>query len=289
MVSYHRGFTMGDPRRVKTRQIAFYGKGGIGKSTIAANVSAALALCGRKVLQVGCDPKSDSCKSLLHGRRIPSVLGLLKDRAASALRCEQFIHPGFAGVHCIEAGGPEPGVGCAGRGIILAIETMNRLGVYGRDYDDIVYDVLGDVVCGGFAVPIREGYADSVFLVVSGEFMSLHAANNITKALRRHAQRSSTRLAGVVANLRGLPRERQIVAAFADAIGSRVVSFVPRDPLIQEAELRQMTVIERRPRAPISLCLRDLAAEVVARSPAVVPRPLEDLALDRLVLKAARS
>lgn len=275
--------------RSDVRQIAFYGKGGIGKSMIAANLSATLSLEKREVLHVGCDPKADSCIALLRGRILPNILGLLKDRPMTALRTEEFLHEGFAGVHCIEAGGPEPGIGCAGRGITLAIDTMTKLGVYARKYDYVVYDVLGDVVCGGFAVPIRDGYADRVYLVVSGEFMSLYAANNITKAIVRHAQRSPTRLAGIVANLRGTVREREIIEAFAKAIGSEVLCFVPRDPLVQDSENHKMTVVERHPDSPFSQCIRELAESIEAQTETVVPTPLEDHELNDLVLRTVRS
>ncbi len=271
----------------RPRQIAFYGKGGIGKSTITANLSAVLAQRGRRVLQVGCDPKADSCRLLLHGRKLPSVLGLARGRSSASLKAADFVHKGFAGVHCIEAGGPEPGVGCAGRGIILAIEIMTRLGLRGAGYDYITYDVLGDVVCGGFAVPIREGYADEVYLVVSGEFMSLYAANNITRAIRRHAQRSATRLAGIIANLRNTRREREIVEAFAKALGTRVVASIPQDPAVQDAERRGMTVTEHRPDSPAGRGLRGLAALIEAKPRLVVPKPLDDDALNDLILKAA--
>ncbi|MBI5622764.1 MAG: hypothetical protein HY924_03195 [Elusimicrobia bacterium] len=272
-----------------SRQIAFYGKGGIGKSMVAANLSAVLAGRGRSVLQVGCDPKADSCKALLGGRKVANVLELLKTRSADSLAAKDFLHEGFAGVHCIEAGGPEPGIGCAGRGIILAIDVMTKTGVYARGYDYVIYDVLGDVVCGGFAVPIREGYADRVYLVVSGEFLSLYAANNIMKAIHRHAQRSATRLAGIVANLTGAPRERPIVTAFAAAYGLEVLEFLPRDPAVQDSENHGMSVIERHPDSPIGKRLAALARKIETRTTAIVPKPLDDSSLNALVLRAARS
>lgn len=273
----------------RPRQIAFYGKGGIGKSTITANLSAVLAQRGHPVLQVGCDPKADSCRLLLHGRRLPSVLGLSKCRSTTALRAKDFVHRGFSGVHCVETGGPEPGVGCAGRGIILAIEIMTRLGVYSAGYDYIAYDVLGDVVCGGFAVPIREGYADEVYLVVSGEFMSLYAANNITRAIQRHARRSATRLAGIIGNLRNTRQEREIIKAFAGALGTQVLAFVPNDPAVQDAERRGRTIIEDRPDSAVGRSLRDLADRIEAKPRVIVPKPLGDRELDDLILKAAGS
>ncbi len=272
-----------------SRQIAFYGKGGIGKSTVAANLSAALALRGHSLLQVGCDPKADSCRLLLHGRPHPSILGLSACRPAADLGIDDIVQKGFAGVQCIETGGPEPGVGCAGRGIILAIEIMTRLGIYRAGYDYVVYDVLGDVVCGGFAVPIREGYADEVYLVVSGEFMSLYAANNITRAIQRHARRSSTRLAGIIGNLRNTTREREIIEAFARALGTKVLAFIPRDGAVQDAERRGMTIVEKDPASAFGRCIQELAACIEDKPETCIPSPLDDVALNELILKASGS
>jgi nitrogenase iron protein NifH len=224
------------------RQIAFYGKGGIGKSTVVANVTAALASMGHRVLQVGCDPKGDSSRTLLGGKSQVAVLDLLRQATGTGQRqrlpiaVDDMVQKGFAGVDTIEAGGPEPGFGCAGRGITMTMETMTKLGVFARAYDYVFYDVLGDVVCGGFAVPIRDSYAEEVYLVVSGEFMALYAANNICKGVARFAERGKTRIAGIVANERKVKGEREIIEAFAERIGTRLVEFVPRDAAVQAAE-----------------------------------------------------
>ena len=169
------------------KKIAFYGKGGIGKSTTAANVSAAFSKMGKKVCQIGCDPKNDSTRLLLGQICRQTVLDLVRD-AEDDIQAEQIVHTGFNGIKCVEAGGPEPGVGCAGRGIIVALEKLKELDVL-DDEDLVLYDVLGDVVCGGFAVPIREGYATDIYIVSSGELMALYAANNIAKGVKRFAAR----------------------------------------------------------------------------------------------------
>ena len=164
-------------------QIAIYGKGGIGKSTVSANLSAALASCGRKVLQIGCDPKHDSTRLLHHGRKVQTVLEYLLNTPPDEQMLESVLMEGYLGTGCVEAGGPKPGMGCAGRGILTAFEFLDRFQVR-KGYDHVVYDVLGDVVCGGFAVPVRKQYAEAVFLVTSGEAMALYAANNILQGIR---------------------------------------------------------------------------------------------------------
>ena len=152
-------------------KIAIYGKGGIGKSTTTSNLAAAFSKTGLTVLQIGCDPKADSTKNLLSGKKIDSVLDVIKSGKNYSI--EDLVHIGYNGVLCVEAGGPTPGQGCAGRGIITAFDKLEELGVYEKYKPDIVlYDVLGDVVCGGFAMPIRGGYADNVFIVTSGEMMT---------------------------------------------------------------------------------------------------------------------
>ena len=159
------------------RQIALYGKGGIGKSTTSANLSAAFSEKNLSVMQIGCDPKHDSTRMLMHGRWIPTVLEQMYEK--KDIKEEDIIFEGFGGVRCVEAGGPEPGIGCAGRGIIATFQLLEKMkALFG---DVVVYDVLGDVVCGGFALPMRDGYAEEVYLVTSGELMSLYAANNISK------------------------------------------------------------------------------------------------------------
>jgi len=267
------------------KQIALYGKGGIGKSTTAANLSAALAEMGLSVLQIGCDPKRDSTRMLMHGSRVPTVLDLVREGREGSITPEQVVFQGFGDVRCVEAGGPEPGVGCAGRGIIATFQLLERLDSLTGDV--IVYDVLGDVVCGGFAMPMREGYAQEVYLVTSGELMSLYAANNICRAIARLAGRvrSRCRLAGVIGNAAGQAGEEPLVRAFADRIHSRLVSFIPRDPVVQRAEINRMTVIEYAPDSPQAGVYRGLARTILDNTELVVPEPLSMDDLESLALE----
>jgi len=229
------------------KQIALYGKGGIVKSTTAANLSAALSLQGFDVLQIGCDPKRDSTRMLMHGSFIPTVMDLVRERGDEKITLDEIVYTGFNGVRCVEAGGPEPGVGCAGRGIIATFQLLEKFGALTGDV--ILYDVLGDVVCGGFAMPMREGYAQEIYLITSGELMSLYAANNICKAIKRLSQRSKStcRLAGVICNAKNMPHEKELVSEFSRRINSKLVQYIPRDRKIQLAEIHKQTVVEYSP------------------------------------------
>jgi nitrogenase iron protein NifH len=257
------------------KQIALYGKGGIGKSTTSANVSAAFSDMGLDVLQIGCDPKRDSTRMLMHGKLIPTVMDQVRERGDREISDEDIIFTGYGGVRCVEAGGPEPGVGCAGRGIIATFQILERLGALKGDI--IVYDVLGDVVCGGFAMPMREGYAQEVYLVTSGELMSLYAANNICKAIKRLSGRSRgiCRLGGVIGNGKNLENEEGLVAQFAERIGSSLISFVPRSTVVQKAELHKKTVIEYAPTSGQATAYRELANNILLNTRMDIPEPLE--------------
>lgn len=226
------------------KKIAIYGKGGIGKSTTTSNLSAALALKGYKVMQIGCDPKADSTKNLMKGRRIPTVLEAIKEKREE-LKLEDIVFKGFAGVYCVEAGGPTPGVGCAGRGIISAFEKLEELKAFEVYKPDVViYDVLGDVVCGGFAMPIRGGYAKDVYIVSSGEMMSLYAANNIASAIKGFGPRGYAKLRGLILNSKNIENEMEIVNRACGEIGTEVITYVPRSSDIQVAENEGCTVFE---------------------------------------------
>ncbi len=240
------------------KRIAVYGKGGIGKSTLSANISAALGLVGQRVLQVGCDPKQDSTRLLLGGRTMATALDYLRRTPPVGRRLDAVLHTGFAGVSCVEAGGPEPGVGCAGRGILSTFELLDQLGIEQLDHDFVLYDVLGDVVCGGFAVPLRNEYAQVVFIVTSGEFMSLYAANNILRGIRNY-EGQGPRVGGILFNERGLENEAGRVERFAGAVKLPVVGRFPRSEYFSEAERLGKTVVEAFPESDLAERFRRLA------------------------------
>ncbi|MDR0615914.1 MAG: AAA family ATPase [Synergistaceae bacterium] len=245
------------------KKIAIYGKGGIGKSTTTANLSAAMAQMGLKVMQIGCDPKSDSTKNLLRGRQIPTVLDQIRNKK-DAITMRDIAFAGYGGITCVEAGGPPPGIGCAGRGIITAFKKLEELNTYEALKPDIVfYDVLGDVVCGGFAMPIREGYADNVFIVTSGEMMALYAAGNIIRAIEGFGGRNYAMFSGLILNSKNIPGEENDVLKLADESGSRVIKKIPRDSGVQRAEAMGMTVVEAFPDSAMAGEYCDLAAKIL--------------------------
>ena len=234
------------------KKIAIYGKGGIGKSTVTSNLSASFAALGQKVLQIGCDPKADSTMNLMGGRAPMPVMNLMREHE-DGLSMQDFIKPGFLGVMCMETGGPTPGIGCAGRGIIATFNLMEELEVFARLKPDVVlYDVLGDVVCGGFAAPIREGYAEDIYIVSSGEKMSLFAARNISQAVANFEDRGYARVRGVILNRRGGDGEEEKLRAFAASIGVPLVGDIPRSQAILDFEEQGKTVIEGDPSLPVS-------------------------------------
>ncbi len=248
------------------RKIAVYGKGGIGKSTTTANLSAALSRMGYKVMQIGCDPKSDSTSGLNGGKEIPTVLDAIREMP-DRISLEDIVFEGAGGVLCVEAGGPTPGIGCAGRGIITAFEKLEELNAYEVYRPDIVlYDVLGDVVCGGFAMPVRGGYARDVFIVTSGEKMALFAARNIATALSNFKNRGYARLAGLILNSRNVRNEADLVKALADEIGTSVVKVLSRSPMVQQAEDMNGTVVDLFPESSMGEEYMDLARKVLEGS-----------------------
>ena len=264
------------------KKIAFYGKGGIGKSTTAANISAALSERGLRVCQIGCDPKNDSTRLLLGHICRKTVLDTVRDQEEIAL--EDVVHTGYNGIKCVEAGGPEPGVGCAGRGIIVALEKLAELQAV-EDEDVLLYDVLGDVVCGGFAVPIREGYATDIYIVSSGELMSLYAANNIAKGVRRFAMRGKVRLGGIIGNSRNTPNERQLLEVFARRLNTQLIAFIPRDVIVNQAENSRQTVLEFAPESAQAEVYRRLAADIIVNEKLAIPTPMSFEELEALVVE----
>ncbi len=272
---------------IPMKQLALYGKGGIGKSTTAANLSAALADMGYDTLQIGCDPKRDSTRMLMQGRWVPTVLDLVRERGDGEICTDEVVFSGYGGVRCVEAGGPEPGVGCAGRGIIATFQLLERLGALKGDV--IIYDVLGDVVCGGFAMPMREGYAEEVYLVTSGELMSLYAANNICRAIARLSTRvrNRCRLGGVICNSANVNREKDLVSEFARRINSHMISFIPRDRIVQVAEVNRQPVVGYAPDSDQAAIYRNLASELMNNQTLCIPTPLEMDELESLALEFA--
>ena len=267
------------------RKIAIYGKGGIGKSTTTQNTVAGLAEMGNKVMVVGCDPKADSTRLLLGGLNQNTVLDTLREEGED-VELDDVRKPGFGGILCTESGGPEPGVGCAGRGIITSINLLEQLGAYADDenIDYVFYDVLGDVVCGGFAMPMREGKAKEIYIVVSGEMMAMYAANNICKGILKFAEAGGIRLAGLICNSRLVDNEVEMIEAFADKLGSQMIHFVPRNNMVQQAEINRKTVIEFSPEHSQADEYRTLAKKVSENEMFVIPKPLEMEELETLLI-----
>lgn len=245
-------------------KLAIYGKGGIGKSTMTANLSAAFASLGKKVIQIGCDPKADSTINLLGGRAQQPVMDYIRDHGDDIASIDEISETGYGEILCIETGGPTPGLGCAGRGIIATFNLLEELELFETVKPDVVmYDVLGDVVCGGFAAPIREGYAEHVLIVTSGEKMALYAANNICSAVENFADRGYADVAGIILNRRNIPGEEEKVKNFAAEKGLEIIGDIPRSDEINQFEEQGMTVIEGDPDLPISRKFKELAERLL--------------------------
>ncbi len=245
-------------------KIAVYGKGGIGKSTTVSNISAALAQSGLTVMQIGCDPKADSTISLHGGKKLDTVLDLVRTRR-DAFELSDMVCEGFAGVICVEAGGPTPGLGCAGRGIIAALEKLEQKGAYQVYKPDVViYDVLGDVVCGGFSMPMRDGYADKVFVITSGENMAIHAAANIAMAVENFRERGYAEMGGLILNKRNVKNEREKVEELAGDIHSHIVGELSRSETVHDSEELGKTVIEAFPQSEMAMEYRRLAQAIMS-------------------------
>ncbi len=268
----------------KIRQIAIYGKGGIGKSTTTQNLTAGLVSLGKKVMVVGCDPKADSTRLLMGGLAQKTVLDTIRDEGED-VELEQIMGTGFGGTRCVESGGPEPGVGCAGRGIITSIGLLENLGAYTDDLDYVFYDVLGDVVCGGFAMPIREGKAQEIYIVASGEMMALYAANNIAKGIAKYAKTGGVRLGGIICNSRNVDREKDLLRAFSKELNSQLIYFVPRDNIVQHAEIHRQTVIQYAPDSNQANEYRNLAEAIENNTYFTIPTPMTQDTLEGILME----
>lgn len=255
------------------KHIAIYGKGGIGKSTTTSNISAALAEAGYRVIQIGCDPKSDSTNTLRGNNYLPTVLDSLRE--GNKIHLDDISVEGFNGVLCIESGGPVPGVGCAGRGINAAVNLLQELNLFEEFKPDyVLYDVLGDVVCGGFAVPIRDGITDRAYVVSSSDFMAIYAANNLFKAINKYAPSGGAKLGGVIGNSITAGYSKTIIDDFTQRTGTKVAGYVNRSLVVQQSELYGKTVIEANPKSEQADIYRNLAKHIAENEELVVPNPL---------------
>ena len=268
----------------KIRQIAIYGTGGIGKSTTTQNLTAGLVSLGKKVMVVGCDPKADSTRLLMNGIAQKTVLDTIRDEGED-VDLDQIMRVGFGGTRCVESGGPEPGVGCAGRGIITSIGLLENLGAYTDDLDYVFYDVLGDVVCGGFAMPIREGKAQEIYIVASGDMMALYAANNIAKGIAKYAKTGGVRLGGIICNSRNVDREKELLRAFAKELNSQLLYFVPRNNIVQHAEIHKKTVIQYAPDSSQANEYRNLAQAIENNTYFTIPTPMTQDTLENILME----
>ncbi|WP_300159995.1 nitrogenase iron protein [Solidesulfovibrio sp.] len=267
------------------RKIAIYGKGGIGKSTTTQNTVAGLAEMGNRVMVVGCDPKADSTRLLLGGLQQKTVLDTLREEGED-VDLDDILKVGFKDTRCTESGGPEPGVGCAGRGIITSINLLEQLGAYQEDkkLDYVFYDVLGDVVCGGFAMPIRDGKAEEIYIVCSGEMMAMYAANNICKGIVKYADAGTVRLGGLICNSRKVDNEREMIEELAKRLGTQMIHFMPRENQVQRAEIHRKTVIDYSPEHAQADEYRALAKKIHENEMFVVPKPLSINELEKLLI-----
>lgn len=277
---------------ISLRQIAFYGKGGIGKSTTSQNTLAALAELGHRILIVGCDPKADSTRLILHVKAQDTILSLAAAQGSvEDLELEDVMKIGYRDIRCVESGGPEPGVGCAGRGVITSINFLEENGAY-ENIDYVSYDVLGDVVCGGFAMPIRENKAQEIYIVMSGEMMAMYAANNISKGILKYANSGGVRLGALICNERQTDNELELAEELARKLGTHLIYFLPRDNIVQHAEPRRMTVLEYAPESRQAEHYREPARRIHAnKGKGIIPTPitmdeLEDMLMSHGIMKS---
>lgn len=263
-------------------KIAIYGKGGIGKSTVSANIACAMAEMGLRVMLVGCDPKADSARTVC-GRKIKTLLdGILNDQNAEI---ESLLVQGYQGVICAETGGPKPGDGCAGRGVVTALRILKDHHILSAErFDVVIFDVLGDVVCGGFSLPLKEGFADRAYIVTTCDSMALYAANNICHCIRKFAAHGGPDLGGIVYNERSVVRDVSIPRQFCGILGTEIVGNVPADPLIMAAEISAKTIIEAEPESETASCFRALARQILQQKKGTIPKPMGNDELDAFLL-----
>lgn len=256
------------------KSICIYGKGGIGKSTCASNIACAMAASGKRVLFIGCDPKADSTRNVC-GRKIKPLLRKIYDN--DELRIEDIVTTGRFNVDCVEIGGPKPGDGCAGRGIVTAVSRLKSMNILDSGkYDVVIYDVLGDVVCGGFSMPIKDGFADFVYIVTTCDSMALYAANNICACIEKYACRGRAKLGGILYNERGVVRQQKIAEAFAEKIGTHIAGVIPLSTQIAKAELKKLPLLSFAPESEAAACFKNIAEKISAEEKGAIPRAMDE-------------
>lgn len=266
-------------------KIAIYGKGGIGKSTISSNISAYIAKQNKKVLQIGCDPKHDSTLLLLKDT-LPTVLETITQKEEDSICANDLFQTGKYEIDCIEIGGPMPGVGCAGRGIIKGLEVINSFNLLDENkYDLITFDVLGDVVCGGFFEPLKKDRVDEIYIVTSGEFNSLFAANNICRGyLNCRLNNRGIKLAGIIGNYRGIENEQNIVRQFCIKLNVKLITEISRDNQIEESTAKGEVFVEVFQNSDSSTKIGKICDYLFQEKELTLPTPISLQELRELIL-----